>query len=163
MRSSNGIFRDHQHFEVTISKTAFAFCSFSEEWLKVTRNSFKKWPLNLWWISEKNFHGTSINRWFWEVTQKYELCVSFKVPTTSLMLKMMMNYFWGMVDRRETLSRFFQPGHCWTFSSSQTHDTSRAAFKSTHNLSSGFVWWSYAQVITTTLQFFKAVQEPFVL
>ena len=76
------------------------------------RNSFKKWPLHLWWISDKTiievgnitkaatlksvlhlsykntqllfcdsafsyFHETNINRWFWGITQKYELRVSF--------------------------------------------------------------------------------------
>ena len=90
-------------------------------YLKETHNLFKKWPLNLWWISKKkkNHYGSwkyyycyfqkaatsksflhlsykniqllffvtalfnifmrkNINQWFLEVTQNYEMCVSFK-------------------------------------------------------------------------------------
>ena len=74
--------------------------------LKKRHNSFKKWSLNLWWISKKTIkevgnitkaatfesilhlsyknpivnivHEKKIKQWFLGVIQKYELCVSFE-------------------------------------------------------------------------------------
>ena len=66
------------------------------------------------------------------------------------MMMMMMNCFCGMVDRRKALSLISSRDHCQRSSPSRISDTLRAGFETAQNLSSGFVEWSCAVVITTT-------------
>ena len=61
-----------------------------------------------------------------------------------------MNCFCGMVDRRKAFSLISSLDHCQRSSPSRISDTPRAGFEPVQNLSSGFVEWSCAIVITTT-------------
>ena len=63
---------------------------------------------------------------------------------------MMMNSYCGMVDRRKAFSLISSRDHCQRSSPSWISDTPRAGFELAQNLSSGFVEWSCAVVITTT-------------
>ena len=66
-----------------------------------------------------------------------------------------MNCFCGMVDGRKTFSLISSQDHCQRSSPSRISDTPRAGFEPAQNLSSGFVEWSCAVVITTTPQCHK--------
>ena len=72
---------------------------------------------------------------------------------------MMMNCYCGMVDRRKAFSLISSRDHCQRFSSSRISDTPRAGFEPEQNLSSGFVEWSCAIVITTTPRRHKTLHE----
>ena len=63
---------------------------------------------------------------------------------------MMMNCFCGMVDRRKAFSLISSRDHCQRSSPSRISDTPWTGLEPAQNLSSGFVEWSYAVVITTT-------------
>ena len=67
-----------------------------------------------------------------------------------MMLRMMKNYFCGMVDWRKAFSLISSRNHCQTSSSSRISDTPRAGFEPAQNLSPGLVEWSCAVLITTT-------------
>ena len=71
------------------------------------------------------------------------------------MMMMMMNCFCGMVDRRKSFSFISSRDHCQRSSPSRTSDAPRAGgFEPAQNLSSGFVKWSCAAVITTTRRYY---------
>ena len=57
--------------------------------------------------------------------------------------------FCGMFDRRKACSLISSRDHCQRFSSSQISDTPLAGFEPPQSLSSGFVEWSCAVVVTT--------------
>ena len=61
----------------------------------------------------------------------------------------MMNCFCAMADRRKAFSLISSRDHCQRSSPSRISDTPRAGFEPVQNLSSGFVEWSCAVVITT--------------
>ena len=67
-----------------------------------------------------------------------------------MMMMMMMNCFCGMVEQWKTFSLIFSRDHCQRFSPLRISDTACARFEPAQNLSSGFVEWSCAVVITTT-------------
>ena len=125
--------------------------------LKETHNLFKKWPLNLWWTTNKTttkignitkaatfksflylsykntqllfsltvvlyiFHETNINWWFLEVTQKYELRVSFnKNGISDDLLNILSGFLRNRKQRFEQLNfwawnkiRWFKISHIW--------------------------------------------------
>ena len=54
-------------------------------------------------------------------------------------LMMMMNCFYGMVDRRKAFSLISSRDHCQRLSPSRISDSPRTGFEPAHNLSSGFV------------------------
>ena len=58
----------------------------------------------------------------------------------------------GMVDQRKTFRFISRWDHCQRSSASPISDTPRAGFEPAQNLSSSFVEWSCAVVITTTPQ-----------
>ena len=64
----------------------------------------------------------------------------------------MMNCFCRTVDRRIESSFISSRDHCQSFSPSRISDTMRAGFETTQNLSSGFVEWTCAVVMITTLR-----------
>ena len=66
------------------------------------------------------------------------------------MMIMMMNYFYGMVERRIAFSLISDQDHCQRSSPWQISDTLQAGFEPEQNLSSGLFEWSFAVVITTT-------------
>ena len=105
--------------------------------------------------------------YFWMVTcimniifkqQKFSLrvllsiCLIFTNFSMALLIKvlMIMNCFCGMVDRGKVFSLISSRDHCQRFLSSRISDTPRAGFEPVQNLSSGFVEWSCAGMITTT-------------
>ena len=61
----------------------------------------------------------------------------------------LINCFCGMVDRRKTFSLISSWDHCQRLSPSQISDMLRAGFEPAQNLSSDFIWWSCAVVLTT--------------
>ena len=65
----------------------------------------------------------------------------------------MMNCFSGMVDWQKAFSLIFSKKPCQRSSPSQMLDTPQAEFEPAQNLSSDFVEWSCAVVITTTQQY----------
>ena len=65
-------------------------------------------------------------------------------------LEMMINCFCGMVDQQNGFSLIFSRHHCQWSLPLRISDTPRAGFEPAQNLSSGFVEWSGAVVITTT-------------
>ena len=67
-----------------------------------------------------------------------------------MMIIIMMNCFYGMVDRRKAFSLISSRDHCQRSSPSRISDTPRAGFEPAQNLSSGLAEWSCAVVITTT-------------
>ena len=67
-----------------------------------------------------------------------------------MMVMMMMNFFCGMVDQRKAFSLISSWDHYQRSSLSRISDTPQAGFEPAQNLSSGFVEWSCAVVITTT-------------
>ena len=60
-------------------------------------------------------------------------------PRTPQIRMMMMNYFCGMVGRRNAVSLISSWDHCQRSSPSRISDTPRAGSESAQNLSSGFV------------------------
>ena len=58
--------------------------------------------------------------------------------------------FCGRVELQKEFSLISSQDHCQRYSSSQISNMPRAGFEPIQNLSSGFVKWSYAVVITTT-------------
>ena len=73
-----------------------------------------------------------------------------ETPYMFLMMMMMMNCFCGMVDQQKVFGLISIWDHCQRSSPLWISDTPRAGFKPTQNLSSGFVEWSCAVLITTT-------------
>ena len=67
-----------------------------------------------------------------------------------MMMMMMMNCFCSMVDWRKAFSLISSRDHCQRSSPSRISDTLRAGFEPAQNLSSDFVDWSCAVVISTT-------------
>ena len=67
-----------------------------------------------------------------------------------MMIRMVMNCFCGMVDRRKTSSLISSRDHCQRSSPSRISDTPQAGFEPAQNLSLGLVEWSCAVGITTT-------------
>ena len=59
-------------------------------------------------------------------------------------------FFCGMVDQWKAFSLIFSRDHCQRSSPSQISDTLQVGFEPAQNLSSGFVEWRCAVVITTT-------------
>ena len=59
-------------------------------------------------------------------------------------ISLMMNFFWGIVDRQKTFSLISSRHHCHRSSLSSISNTPRAGFEPAQNLSSGFVEWSCA-------------------
>ena len=70
-----------------------------------------------------------------------------------------MNSFCGMADGRKAVSLVSKRNHCQRSSSSRISDMPRTGFEPAQNLSSGFVEWSYALVITTTTRRQKVAVE----
>ena len=66
------------------------------------------------------------------------------------LVMIMINCFCGMVDQQKALGLISSWDHCQRFSSSKISNTPRAGFEPKQNLSSGFIEWSCAVVITTT-------------
>ena len=67
-----------------------------------------------------------------------------------MMMMMMKNCFWGMVDRRKAFNLISSLDHCHRSSPSRISNTTWVAFEPAQNLSSGFVEWSCVAVIITT-------------
>ena len=65
-------------------------------------------------------------------------------------MMMIMNCFCGIIDRRKVVSLISRQDHCRRYSPMRISNTPRAGFELAQNLSSGFVEWSCAVVITTT-------------
>ena len=63
---------------------------------------------------------------------------------------MMINSFHVMLNQRKEFSLISSWEHCQRSSPLRISDTPRANFEHAQNLSSGFVEWSRAVVITTT-------------
>ena len=84
--------------------------------------------------------------------RKILIITKTKITTIGIKLSLMamMDCFCGMVDRRKALSLISSRDHCQRSSPSQISDTLRAGFEPAQNLSSGFVKWSCAVMITTT-------------
>ena len=76
----------------------------------------------------------------------------FQWPSLMMMMMMMMNCFCGMVDRWKVFILISSQDHCQRSSPSRISNTPRGGFEPAQNLSSGFVEWSSAVVITTTPQ-----------
>ena len=74
-----------------------------------------------------------------------------------------MNCFCGMVDRRKAFMPYSQPGPLETLSLSQISNTPLAGFQSVQSLSSDFVEWSFAVVITTTPRCHGATSVDFLV
>ena len=116
-------------------------------------------------ISRKNFFMVSmigLNTWNSKIRSKNWEKWSFVFFLLEnhffyLKLMMMMNCFYGMVDRRKAFSLISSRDHCQRSSPSRISDTPRAGFEPAQNQSSGLVEWSCAVVITTTPPF-----QPFV-
>ena len=84
----------------------------------------------------------------WELDQSlqyYQIWMSIWI-----LLMMMMSCFCGMVDRRKEFSHMSSRDHCQRYSPSQIFDKTRSGFEPAQNLSSSFVEWKCAVVITTT-------------
>ena len=65
-----------------------------------------------------------------------------------------------MVNRRKAFSLISSRDHCQRSSPSRISDTPRAGFEPAQNLSSGFVEWSCAVVITTTPRRHRCHHNP---
>ena len=63
---------------------------------------------------------------------------------------MMINYFYGMVDQRKAFGLLSSRDHCQRSSSLWISNMPQAGFEPAQNLSSAFVEWSCALMITTT-------------
>ena len=83
---------------------------------------------------------------YWNISQLYSIWFMFSL----IIMMKMINCFCGMVDRWKEFSLISSWDHCQKSPALQVSDTPRAAFEHVQNLSSGFVEWSYAVVITTT-------------
>ena len=80
--------------------------------------------------------------------------------TELTMMKMMMNCFCGMVDRRNVFSLISSWNHCQRSSPWWISDTLRGGIEPVQNLNSGFVEWSCPVVITTTSQCHEVSCHP---
>ena len=80
------------------------------------------------------------------------VCVYKEGSLGKRLMTMMINCFCCMVDRRKTFSLISRRDHCRRPSPSRISDTLWAGFEPAQSLSSGFVGWSCAVVITTTPQ-----------
>ena len=60
-----------------------------------------------------------------------------------MMMMMMMNCFFGMVDQQKVLSLISSQDHCQGSSPSQISDTPQVRFEPMQNLSSGFLQWPF--------------------
>ena len=67
-----------------------------------------------------------------------------------MMMRLMMNCFGGMDDRQKAFLLISGWDHCQRFSPCKISDTPQAGFEPAQNLSSGFVEWSCAAMITIT-------------
>ena len=98
-------------------------------------------------------HWLTINKYNIKNNKKIWLTI---VPASIFLMMMMMmmmimkNWFCGMVDRRKVLSLISSRNHCQRSSPSPISDTSRVGLEPVKIMSSGFVGWSCAVVITTT-------------
>ena len=91
-----------------------------------------------------------VHNWLSNVINDF-IYFDYKHLKVSLMMMMKkMNCFCGMVDRRKAFSLISTWGHCQRSSPSQISDTPWVGFESAQKLSSGFIEWSCALVITTT-------------
>ena len=61
-----------------------------------------------------------------------------------------MNCFYGMVDQQKMFSLISSQDHCQRFSPLQISERLQTGFERAQNMSSGFVEWRCAVVITTT-------------
>ena len=77
------------------------------------------------------------------------------------MMMMVVNCFCGIVDQWRVFSLVSSWGHCQRSSPSRISDTLWTVFEPTQNLSSGFVEWSCAVVITTTPRHHIPHTSPF--
>ena len=91
-------------------------------------------------------HPVIISSIYWNISQLYSIWFMFSL----IIMMKMINCFCGMVDRWKAFSLISSWDHCQKSPALQVSDTPRAAFEHVQNLSSGFVEWSYAVVITTT-------------
>ena len=98
--------------------------------------------MTLQWVVYRREFKTSVHYGHWWFS-------SYK-PKKILM--MMMNCFCGMAERRKEFSLNSSRDHCQRSSPSRISDKPRAGFEPAQNLSSGFVKWNCALVITTTPQ-----------
>ena len=96
--------------------------------------------MSVFWI----YHGSEYARF----TQGFEYAWLFLC--LNLMMKMIMNCFCGMVDRRKEFSLISSRDHCQRSSPSRIFNMPRAGFELAQNLSSGLVEWNCVVVITTT-------------
>ena len=76
--------------------------------------------------------------------------IPWVINSDDSIIMMMMNCFYGMVDRRKAFSLISSRDHCQRSSPSQISDTPRAGFEPAQNLSSGLVEWSCEVAIITT-------------
>ena len=123
----------------------------SESWFGINAKYAYFHPLNL--VPFLTFSNFFIN-----LGPTYDIlsllsCFSVAKPSWNTSAKlmtmmMMMNSFCGMVDRRKALSLISSRGHCQRFSPLWISNTPRAGFEPAQNLSSSFVEWSCAVVIT---------------
>ena len=81
---------------------------------------------------------------------KWKILTDRGTAVNSFILMVMMNCFCGMVDRQKAFSLISSRDHCQRSSTSSISDTPQAGFELAQNLSSDFVEWSCAVVITTT-------------
>ena len=86
------------------------------------------------------------------IEHNYFFSIALTLLLMMMMMKMMRNCFCGMVDRQKAFSLISSRDHCQRSSPSWISDMLRARFEPVQNLSSGFVEWSCAVVITTTPQ-----------
>ena len=105
----------------------------------------------IWWyiISSEGYQSIQnvilIQRKKWKIRCFYTVSIPKRVM-------MMMNCFYGMVDRRWTFSLIYSRNHCQRSSPLRISNMLWTGFETVQNLSSGFDEWSYAVVITTTPQ-----------
>ena len=86
------------------------------------------------------------------------------VPAEIMMMMMMMvNCFYGIVDRRKSFSLISSRDHCQRSSPSRISDTPRAGFEPAQSLSSGLIEWSCTVVITTTLRRHRSCSREIIL
>ena len=88
-----------------------------------------------------NFFKTRIRKVWSKVSNAFSI---------SIVTMVMMNCFCGMVDRRKALSFISNQDHYQRSPPSRLSDMLHVGFEPTQNLSSGFVEWNCAAVITNT-------------
>ena len=106
---------------------------------------FKNGPLlNILFINSFNFLFAFLFVYLWVL---FRCCFFFHDAHLSNWL-ILMNCFCGMVKRRKPLSLVSNWDHCQRSSPSRISDTMRLGLEPVQSLSSGFVEWSCAVVIT---------------